>query len=139
MRFNITHYKKFIYLYIYLFGFANNVQGHYHFSKKLQPIHLTNPVDKYIDKQLPSFLGHCSFGQQIPNKPSKIWFENIRLVNSKSFYFVNLEIYSVKYVTGPEALRNKAVEVVHRLGVLISRINRNASFDNQFTSCCCIW
>ncbi|XP_053964402.1 piggyBac transposable element-derived protein 4-like [Anastrepha ludens] len=87
-----------------------------------------------IDEQLPSFRGRCSFRQYMPNKPNKYGLKIYALVDAKSFYVINLEIYPGKQPTGPYALSNKAYDVVDRLVAPISKTNRNVTFDNWFTS-----
>lgn len=87
-----------------------------------------------IDEMLLAFRGRCKFRQYIPSKPAKYGLKIFALVDSKSFYILNLEIYAGKQVEGPYSTSNKPFDVVDRLVKPISKTNRNITFDNWFTS-----
>ncbi|GBP78767.1 Facilitated trehalose transporter Tret1 [Eumeta japonica] len=49
-----------------------------------------------IDEELVAFRGRCSFRQYIPSKPAKYGLKLYTLVDAKTFYTMNLEIYCVR-------------------------------------------
>ncbi|XP_021114632.1 piggyBac transposable element-derived protein 4-like [Heterocephalus glaber] len=87
-----------------------------------------------IDEQLASFHGRCSFRQYMPNKPSKYGIKIYALVDAKTFYTMNLEIYPGTQPPGLYSCSNKPYDVVSRLVAPISKSNRNVTFDSWFTS-----
>ncbi|CAK9809239.1 PiggyBac transposable element-derived protein 4 [Anthophora plagiata] len=87
-----------------------------------------------IDEMLLAFRGRCGFRVYIPSKPAKYGIKIQALVDVKSFYTFNLEVYAGKQPTGPYAVSNKAFDVVERLVQPISQSNRYFTFDNWFTS-----
>lgn len=114
---------------------------------KLAPIRevselLVNNFQKYfspseyltVDEQLLAFRGRCSFRQYIPSKPAKYGMKVLALVDSKTAYTCNLEVYVGKQPEGPYQLSNSAEEVVLRLVEPVSGSNRNITGDNWFTS-----
>lgn len=46
-----------------------------------------------IDEMLEGFIGRCNFRQYIPNKPNKYGIKIQTLVDSKTFYTCNMEVY----------------------------------------------
>ena len=86
-----------------------------------------------IDEMLLAFRGRCLFRVYIPNKPAKYSLKILALVDAKSFYVLNLEVYAGKQPSGPYAVSNKPFEVVERLIQLVSGSHRNVTFDNWFT------
>jgi hypothetical protein len=50
-----------------------------------------------LDEQLIPFRGRFSFKQYIPSKPARYGVKTFALVDSKSFYTINLETYCVKH------------------------------------------
>lgn len=93
-------------------------------------------LDAYvtIDEMLLAFRGRCQFRQYIPSKPAKYGIKILALVDAKSFYIFNLEIYAGKQPEGPFFVSNKPFDVVNRLVLPISKTGRNVTFDNWFTS-----
>jgi len=87
-----------------------------------------------IDEMLLAFRGRCSFRVYIPSKPAKYGIKIQALVDAKSFYIFNLEVYAGKQPAGPYAVSNSAFAIVERLIQPISKSNRNLTFDNWFTS-----
>lgn len=87
-----------------------------------------------VDEQLVSFRGRCSFRQYMPNKPSKYGIKMYALVDAKTFYTLNLEIYPGTQPPGIYSCSNKPCDVVNRLIAPISKSNRNVTFDSWFTS-----
>ncbi|CAB3231987.1 unnamed protein product [Arctia plantaginis] len=68
------------------------------------------------------------------NKPAKNGIQFLVLVDAKSFYIFNLEVYAGKQPAEPYALSNSAFSVVERLIMPIFKTNRKMTFDNWFTS-----
>ncbi|CAB3221039.1 unnamed protein product [Arctia plantaginis] len=87
-----------------------------------------------IDEMLWAFRGRCGFRVYIPSKPAKYGIKAYALVDAKSFYTFNIEVYPGKQPDGPHAFSNKAYDVVDRLVQSITKSHRNLTFDNWFTS-----
>jgi len=49
--------------------------------------------NRTIDEMLEGFRGRCSFLQYIPNKPNKYGIKIQALVDSRTFYTSNMEVY----------------------------------------------
>lgn len=88
-----------------------------------------------IDEKLEPYRGRCSFIQYIPNKPAKYGLKIYALVDAKSSYTHNLEIYCGKQPEGPYAISNSPSEVVYRLVAGLEHSNRNLTCDNWYSSC----
>uniref|UniRef100_A0A286Y2W0 PiggyBac transposable element-derived protein domain-containing protein n=1 Tax=Cavia porcellus TaxID=10141 RepID=A0A286Y2W0_CAVPO len=87
-----------------------------------------------IDEYLAAFHGRCNFRQYIPKKPSKYGIKIYALVDAKTYYTFNLEIYPGTQPAGPYSYSNKPNDVVNRLVAPISQTDRNVTFNNWFTS-----
>lgn len=87
-----------------------------------------------IDEMLLSFRGRCLFRVYIPNKPAKYGIKFLALVDAKTFYVLNLEVYAGKQPSGLYKVSNSAFDVVEQLIQMVSRSHRNITFDNWFTS-----
>ncbi|XP_066253023.1 piggyBac transposable element-derived protein 4-like [Euwallacea similis] len=87
-----------------------------------------------IDEKLEAFRGRCGFRQYIPNKPAKYGIKVFALVDARTFYIFNLEVYVGKQPDGPFSLSNKPDDIVLRLVEPIRGSNRNITFDNWFAS-----
>ncbi|XP_031338368.1 piggyBac transposable element-derived protein 4-like [Photinus pyralis] len=87
-----------------------------------------------IDEMLESFRGRCAFRQYIPNKPAKYGLKILAMVDARSFYTHNLEVYVGNRPDGPFKVDNSAAVVVKRLIQPISGTGRNVTCDNWFTS-----
>lgn len=83
---------------------------------------------------LESFRGKCRFRQYIANKPAKYGIKIFSLVDSRTFYTLNMEIYCGQQEEGPYKVGNSGKEVVLRLIKPISKTGRNVTCDNWFTS-----
>nr|XP_023012890.1 piggyBac transposable element-derived protein 4-like [Leptinotarsa decemlineata] len=88
-----------------------------------------------IDEKLEAYRGGCSFIQYIPNKPAKYGIKIYALVDSKTFYTYNPEIYCGKQPAGPFQVSNSPSDVVLRLVDGLERSNRNSTCDNWYSSC----
>lgn len=103
--------------------FAANCMAHYIPSEYLT-----------IDEKLESFRGRVSFLQYIPNKPSKYGLKVFALVDAKTYYCLNLEVYVGTQPDGPYKKSNDPHSLVVRLIEPVSGTKRNITFDNWFTS-----
>ncbi|CAG9575560.1 unnamed protein product [Danaus chrysippus] len=84
-----------------------------------------------IDEELVAFRGRCSFRQYIPSKPAKYGLKIYALVDAKTFYTMNLEIYCGKQPdNSPYTVSNKPFDVVDRLVRCVSGSGRNITMDN---------
>lgn len=115
---------------------------------KLAPIRhvfecfVTNCQDAYspheyltLDEELVAFRGRCGFRQYIPSKPAKYGIKIFALVDSKTFYTMNMEIYCGKQPDGsPYFVSNKPYDLVDRMVQCVSGTSRNITMDNFFTS-----
>lgn len=87
-----------------------------------------------VDEQLLAFRGRCSFKQYIPSKPAKYGVKVFALVDAKTGYTVNLEVYVGTQPEGPFRSENSAQATVNRLVTPIQGTNRNITGDNWFSS-----
>lgn len=87
-----------------------------------------------IDEKLEAFRGRCAFRQYMPNKPARYGLKIFGLVDAKTYYVLNLEVYVGVQPDGPYSLSNKPFDVVNRLVAPVSGTGRNITFDNWFTS-----
>lgn len=87
-----------------------------------------------VDEQLLAFRGRCSFKQYIPSKPARYGLKMFALVDVKSGYTFNLELYVGTQPEGPYKLKNTGEEIVLRLVEPVANSNRNITGDNWFTS-----
>lgn len=87
-----------------------------------------------LDEKLQSFRGRCGFRQYMPNKPAKYGVKIFALVDSISYYILNLEVYTGVQPNGPFRVDNSAISVTERLVLPILKTGRNVTMDNWFTS-----
>nr|XP_022900752.1 piggyBac transposable element-derived protein 4-like [Onthophagus taurus] len=87
-----------------------------------------------LDEQLIAFRGNCPFRTYIPSKPAKYGIKIFALVDCKSIYTCNLEIYCGKQPAGPHSTSWKNYDLVMRMIAHITGTGRNVSMDNWFTS-----
>lgn len=117
-------------------------------TDKLAPIRnlfenfIKNSQDAYIpfknltlDEELVAFRGRCGFRQYIPSKPAKYGIKIYSIVDNKTYYTLNMEIYCGKQPeNSPFSVSNKPYDVVDRLVQCVSQSSRNITMDNFFTS-----
>nr|XP_022910826.1 piggyBac transposable element-derived protein 4-like [Onthophagus taurus] len=87
-----------------------------------------------IDEKLESFRGKCSFRQFIPNKPARYGIKVHALVDARTYYVLNMEVYVGQQPQGPFRVSNKPKDIIDRLVAPVSKTNRNITFDNWYTS-----
>lgn len=61
-----------------------------------------------IDEMLPAFRGRCSFRQYIPSKSNKYGIKVYSLVDAKTWYTLNMEIYVGQQPDGPFKVSNSS-------------------------------
>ena len=103
--------------------FVNNCQKSYSISEYAT-----------VDKMLAAFRERCGFRQYIPSKPDKYGIKLFALVDAKSFFTSNLEVYVGTQSDGPYKVSNSPVDVVEQLCNGIFGTGRNITMDNWFTS-----
>lgn len=103
--------------------FVTNCQTHYQIGE-----------NGTIDEMLESFRGRCKFRVYMANKPAKYGIKIYALVDSKSFYTSNLEVYAGKQPQGQFSVDNSPSALVKRLSKNILNTGRNITMDNYFTS-----
>ncbi|XP_069685978.1 piggyBac transposable element-derived protein 4-like [Periplaneta americana] len=86
------------------------------------------------DEQLVAFRGRCPMKVYIPTKPAKYGIKIFAMVDVKTYYTHNLEIYAGIQPDGPFHQSNSAHAVVKRLVHPIKGTGRNVTTDNWFTS-----
>lgn len=87
-----------------------------------------------IDEKLESFRGRCSFRQYIPNKPAKYGIKVQALVDARTYYLLNMEVYVGQQPEGPFSCSNSPKDIVDRLVGPVSGTKRNITCDNWYTS-----
>lgn len=87
-----------------------------------------------IDEMLEGFRGRCSFRQYIPNKPNKYGIKIQALVDSRTFFTSNMEVYVGTQPEGPFKFENKPSSIVKRMITPISKTGRNITMNNWYTS-----
>ncbi|XP_023312582.1 piggyBac transposable element-derived protein 4-like, partial [Anoplophora glabripennis] len=94
----------------------------------------TKAANVTIDENLEAFCGKCSFRQYIPSKPNRYGPKVYALVDSKTYYTMNLEVYVGTQPNGPYTSDNSSYALVQRLVEPIRDSKRNITCDNWFTS-----
>lgn len=97
-------------------------------------LHYTPFENLTIDEELVAFRGRCKFRQYLPNKPAKYGIKIFALVDARTFYSLNLEVYAGEQPEGRYKVSNKPHDVVDRLVAPVSQSGRNITMDNWFTS-----
>ncbi|KFM74523.1 PiggyBac transposable element-derived protein 4, partial [Stegodyphus mimosarum] len=87
-----------------------------------------------IDEKLEPFRGRCGFRQYMPNKPAKYGIKIFALVDSRTFYTSNMEIYCGTQPDGPFKVSTSPSDVVKRLIQPLHKSSRNITTDNWYTS-----
>lgn len=87
-----------------------------------------------IDEMLEAFRGRCKFRQYISNKPDKYGIKIYALVDARTYFTVNMEVYCGTQPEGPYCVKNDASSLVKRLLLPVDKSGRNVTTDNYFTS-----
>ena len=88
-----------------------------------------------IDEQLLPFRGRCLFKIYMPMKPAGYGIKTFALVDSETFYTLNLETYVDKQPEGSSyILSSNPYEVVLRIVEPVINTGRHITADNWFTS-----
>lgn len=87
-----------------------------------------------VGEILVRFNGKCGFRQYIPSKPGKSGIKIFALVDTKTFYTLNLEVYVGKQPEGPFLQDCSSYGVVKRLCRPIFGSGRNVTGDTWFSS-----
>nr|XP_023022605.1 piggyBac transposable element-derived protein 4-like [Leptinotarsa decemlineata] len=103
--------------------FVDNCKIHYSPSEYLT-----------VDEKLEPFRGRVSFLQYMPKKPAKYGLKVFALVDAKTYYCLNMEVYVGTQPDGPYRQSNSPEDIVERLIEPVSGTKRNITFDNWFTS-----
>ncbi|XP_035206542.1 piggyBac transposable element-derived protein 4-like [Stegodyphus dumicola] len=103
------------------------------FNKKCQEIY---SVSEYvtIDEKLEKFRGRCAFRQYMPKKPAKYGIKLFAVVDARTYYTYNMEIYAGKQSDGPFKVDYSPSEIVKRLCAPLFGSGRNITMDNWYTS-----
>lgn len=83
---------------------------------------------------LEGFRGWCSFRQYIPSKSNEYGTKIQALVDSKSFYTSNMEVYVDTQLDGPYKCDNSSASIVKRMIAPISKTESNITMDNWYNS-----
>ena len=103
------------------------------FNKKCQEIY---SVSEYvtIEEKLEKFRGRCGFRQYMPKKPARYGIKIFALVDARTFYTYNMEIYAGQQPEGPFKVDNSPSAIVKRLCTPLFGSARNVTMDNWYTS-----
>lgn len=103
------------------------------FNKKCQENY---SVSEYvtIDEKLEKFRGRCAFRQYMPKKPAKYGLKLFALVDARTYYTYNMEIYAGQQPEGCFKVDNSPSSIVKRLCTPLYGSGRNVTMDNWYTS-----
>ncbi|KAJ8896382.1 hypothetical protein PR048_001726 [Dryococelus australis] len=87
-----------------------------------------------VGEILEAFRGRCKFRQHTANKSAKYRIKVYALVDSRTFYTINLEIYPGRQPEGPHKYDNNASGVVKRTAAPVVNTSRHITVDSYFTS-----
>ncbi|XP_054706863.1 uncharacterized protein LOC129216672 [Uloborus diversus] len=87
-----------------------------------------------IDKKLEPFRGRCGFRQYMPKKPAKYGIKIFALVDARTFYTSNMEVYVGCQPDGPYKVSNSPDDVVKHFMKPLYKSGRNLTTDNWYTS-----
>lgn len=87
-----------------------------------------------LDEMLLAFRGRCSFRMYMPQKPNKYGLKVFSLVDARTFYTSNMEIYAGQQPDGPFRVDNSTQAVSLRMCQPIFGSGRNVTIDRWFTS-----
>lgn len=78
-----------------------------------------------IDEMLEAFRGKCPFLIYMKSKPARYGIKIFALVDARTYYIKNLEIYTGVQLPGPFVINNSSFHVVNRLIQPIRNTGRN--------------
>ncbi|XP_066260986.1 piggyBac transposable element-derived protein 4-like [Euwallacea similis] len=84
-----------------------------------------------IDEKLEAFRGRCGFRQYIPNKPAKYGIKVFALVDARTFYIFNLEVYVEYKLTAVCTLKKNKREIPPVMLAVRGRKERSSMFGFQ--------
>ncbi len=87
-----------------------------------------------IDEMLVGFCGQCPFCQYIPSKPAKYGIKIYSMVDSRTYFTYNMEVYCGQQPVGEYRVDNRPFKVVNRLIAPVSGSGWSAVVDNWFMS-----
>lgn len=87
-----------------------------------------------IGDRLKNFRGKCSFVQHVPNKPAHNGLKIISLVDVKTSYTCNMELYCDQQPEGLYRISNDPAAIVQRLIEHLKGSNSNLSCNQYYTS-----
>ncbi|KAM0728009.1 PiggyBac transposable element-derived protein 4 [Formica fusca] len=87
-----------------------------------------------IGDRLKNFRGKCSFVQHVPNKPAHNGLKIISLVDVKTSYTCNMELYCDQQPEGLYRISNDPAAIVQRLIEHLKGSNSNLSCNEYYTS-----
>lgn len=87
-----------------------------------------------IDEKLEPFRGRCGFRQYMTKKPAKYGLKIFALVDARTFYTSNMEVYVGCQPEGPYKVSNSAGDIVKRFMKPLYKSGRNLTTDNWYTS-----
>lgn len=87
-----------------------------------------------IGDRLKHFRGKCSFIQHVPNKPAKYGLKIISLVDVKTSFTCNMELYCDQQPEGSYKVSNDPAAIVQRLIEHLKNSNSNLFCDEPYTS-----
>lgn len=87
-----------------------------------------------IDEMLESYRGRCKFRVHMSSKSTKHGIKLYALVDSKSLYTSNLEVYAGKQPPGNYNVSQSSADVIKRIAKPILNTGRNLIMGSNFTS-----
>lgn len=87
-----------------------------------------------IGDRLKSFQGKCSFIQHMSDKPANHGLKYISLVDAKTSFTCNVELYCGQQPEGPYRVKDDSSSIVHRLLQQVKDSHCNVTCDDRYTT-----